>query len=651
MKRIEELRRLIEIYNKAYYEDNDSLVSDAEFDALLLELKHLEEENPNQLNFFSPTRKVGGGVGARFKKVVHSVPLMSLDNAFDARDLYDFDNRIRNELGKSARYSVEYKIDGLTCVLKYRGGVLVGAATRGDGRVGEDVFENAKTIKTVPHTVPTTQDFDVRGEVYMSKMSFQKIQDTFANPRNAASGSLRQLNPEITAERNLDIFVFDLLGGFEELDNQEDAFGHLKSLGFSTTDYRVFDDIEGVIRYTEDVAAIREELPFEIDGLVIKVTSFADRTKLGATSKAPKWAIAYKFRAERQMTRVNDIEIQVGRTGVLTPLAILEPVKIAGSTVSRATLHNEDYISAKDIQIGDYVVVEKAGDVIPAVVEVLKDRRGEVRKFQMPEHCPICGTKVVREEGQAATKCPNNSCNARTERRLINFVSKDAMNIVGLGESTVKLFCSEGLLTNIADIYILGEAKERILSLEGFSHKSVAQLLDSIEESKSRGLACVLTGLGIPLVGKTTARKLAQIFQNIDNLASAAQEELSQIQDVGEKIAVSVVSYFTKDETVEMIERLKKSGVILSENAETGDALEGKSFVITGSFDGYDRDELTEMVLRQGGKVSSSVSKKTNYVVVGEKAGSKLSKAHELGIPTIGLERFLEMVGSKMTEG
>lgn len=645
MSRIEELRRLIEQYNRAYYEEDRSPVSDAEFDALLMELKRLEEENPAQLDFFSPTQKVGGGVSSRFKKVEHSVPLMSLDNAFGADDLYAFDQRIRNELGRKTRYSVEYKIDGLTCVLKYREGILIGAATRGDGREGEDVLENAKMIRTVPLTVPTKRDFEVRGEVYMSKESFRMVEDSFANPRNAASGSLRQLNPEITKERRLDIFVFDLLGGFSELENQADAFAHLSSLGFATTQLRIFETMDEVVEYAHEVSEIRDTLPYEIDGLVIKVVSFADRDVLGATSKVPKWAIAYKFRAERQITKLNDIEIQVGRTGVLTPLAILEPVKIAGSVVSRATLHNEDYIRVKDIQIGDYVVVEKAGDVIPAVVEVLFDRREGTTAFSMPLCCPICGTKAVREEGQAAYKCPNLFCDARAERQLINFVSKDAMNIVGLGESTIRQFYAAGLLTGIADIYTLKDKEEIILSLEGFSHKSSSQLLLSIEDSKKRGLARLLTGLGIPLVGKTTARKLAQVFGNMDALVRASAEELSRVEDVGEKMAASIVSYFSREDVLKTLERLR--GVDVSMEAireEKTSSLQGKTFVITGSFDGYGRDELTEMVLMAGGKPGSSVSKKTDFVVVGEKAGSKLTKARELGIPTITLEAFLNML-------
>lgn len=650
MHRIEELRKLIEQYNKAYYEEDRSLVSDAEFDALLLELKKLEGTAPSRFDVSSPTQKVGGGVSSRFKKVEHSLPLMSLDNAFTPEDLYAFDQRIRNELGRKTRYTVEFKIDGLTCVLKYRSGRLVGAATRGDGRIGEDVFENAKMIRTVPLTVPTDRDFEVRGEVYMSKESFRAVQDTFANPRNAASGSLRQLNSEITRERKLDIFVFDLLGGFSEFDNQVDAFSHLRSLGFATTELKIFDSMDEVVEYTEEVSKIRGDLPYEIDGLVIKVISFADRALLGATSKVPKWAIAYKFRAERQVTKLIDIEVQVGRTGVLTPLAILEPVRIAGSAVSRATLHNEDYIRAKDIQIGDDVVVEKAGDVIPAVVEVLFDRRKDTRVFSMPMYCPICKTKAVREEGQAAYKCPNLSCDARTERQLINFVSKDAMNIVGLGESTIRQFYAEGLLFSIHDIYTLKDKQEKLLELDGFSHKSVSQLLLSIEESKSRGLARVLTGLGIPLVGKTTARKLAQVFGSMEALIGASAEELNQIEDVGEKIAVSVISFFSREDIRQTVERLKTAGVAMEDTSageERDLPLKGKTFVITGSFEGYDRSELTEMVLKSGGKASSSVSKKTDYVVVGEKAGSKLAKAQELGVPTVELEEFLRLVGQE----
>lgn len=651
MNRIEELKQLIERYNKAYYEEDESLVSDAEFDALMSELRRLEEENPSQLDFFSPTRTVGGRASARFRKVTHTVPLQSLDNAFRAEDLIAFDARVRNELGDAPQYTVEYKIDGLTCALRYQDGRLVGAATRGDGTIGEDVLENAKTVRTVPLIVPTTESFEVRGEVYMSKASFALIRDNFANPRNAASGSFRQLNPEITRSRKLDLFVFDLLGGFEHLETQFETFLHLRSLGFATADIKLFEHISDVIAYTETVANLRDSLPFEIDGLVVKVNRFRDRAVLGSTSKAPKWAIAYKFRAERQKTVVKDIEVQVGRTGVLTPLAILEPVRIAGSTVSRATLHNMDYIEAKDIQIGDAVLVEKAGDVIPAVVEVVAEERKNSLRFVMPSHCPICGSGIIREEGQAAHRCPNPNCDARTERQLINFVSKDAMNIVGLGESTVKLFYAKGLLTSVSDIYALSEHSDAILNLEGFSHKSLSQLLESVENSKKAGAANLLTGFGIPLVGKTTARKLASIYKNIEHLMTAGVEELSAIPDVGEKIARSVVSFFSRPETVRMIHILKERGVVLTDETEVNEALGGKTFVITGSFDGYDRNRISETVLRNGGKVSGSVSKKTDYLIAGEKAGSKLEKAIAMGVKVIDLNDFWGLIRSEGGEG
>lgn len=644
-ERINRLRKAIERYNHAYYVDNESLISDSEFDALVQELNRLEQAASDIRSDHSPTKRVGGVASGKFTKVEHTVPLMSLENAFDDEDLRAFDRRVRSAVGDEVVYTVEHKIDGLTCALRYEAGRLAGAATRGDGKIGEDVLENAGVIRTVPLELSASKSIEVRGEVYMSKRSFADLGGEFANPRNAASGSLRQLNAEVTKSRKLDMFVFDLLGGFPEVEDHVSAFEMLRKLGFTTTELKVCHSIDEVIAYVAAAAAVRDTLPYEIDGLVIKVNRFAQRALLGSTSKAPKWAIAYKFRAERQRTRLLDIEVNVGRTGVLTPLAILEPVKIAGSTVSRATLHNQDYVDIKDIRIGDVVVVEKAGDVIPAVVEVVMEERGEVRTFQMPSFCPVCGSAVVRETGQAAHRCVNGACNARSERQLINFVSKDAMNIVGLGESTIRLFYAQGFLSSIADIYGLEARREEILALDGFSHKSVSTLLESIERSKSNGLSMLLTGLGIPLVGKTTAKKLAKIYRSLDALMAAGADELSTVPDVGDRIAESIVSFFSTDDHQRMIEKLRAAGVSFEESRVQTEELQNLIFVITGSFDGYDRAELTDMVVNKGGKVSGSVSKKTSYLLAGDNAGSKLQRAEELGVKVIDLESFLGIVG------
>lgn len=654
-KRIDQLRELIRTYDNYYYEKNEPMITDGEYDALMRELRELESVSGVQLAMFSPTMTVGGKAATGYQKVTHAVPMMSLDNAFCAEDLYAFDRKIRSELQEDVEYAVEHKVDGLTCVLRYSGGQFVGAATRGDGYVGEDVFENAEMIASIPKTVDFKENFEVRGEVFMSKKSFEAFRDTFANPRNAASGSLRQLNPEVTRSRNLDIFVFDIVNGIRGVTDQAEAFRTLRNLGFSTTDLRMAGTMEEVVKYIEEATARRAALPFEIDGMVVKVNRFAQREKLGNTSRTPRWAIAYKFQAERQRTKLLDIDVQVGRTGVLTPLAILEPVKIAGSVVSRATLHNQDYIDAKDIRIGDIVVVEKAGDVIPAIVEVDISCRENSRVFRMPGKCPVCSSPVERTDGQAAWKCVNPYCDAKSERALVNFVSKDAMNIAGLGASTVRVFYEQGLVRSVEDIYSLREKRERLLELEGFSHRSVQLLLDSIENSKQNALSMFLTGLGIPLVGKTTARKLAEIYGTIDALMDASAEELRAIPDVGDKMADSICGFFLRDDIRTMIRKIGERGVKMGRGSETKGLREhstregrgelfGKTFVITGSFEGYDRKSLSDLVECCGGRISSSVSRKTDYLIAGEKAGSKLEKARSLGVEVLSLSDFLKLI-------
>lgn len=645
--RIRELREELSRYRRSYYEENLSLVPDSHFDALMKELQELEQQYPELDQAESPTHTVGGRAQERFQKVRHSYPLQSLDNAFSAGDLRAFDRRVRNELGvTSIQYTVEYKIDGLTCALQYRNGILTRAATRGDGEVGEDVTENAKTISSIPHRVSETSDFEIRSEVYINKENFARIESEFANPRNAASGALRQLDPAITASRRLDAFVFELLGGLaDEIDNQVDAFRKLTELGFATTEIRLFEDIEGVIAYTDEVAKERSNLPYEIDGLVVKVNYFPYRVRLGSTSKSPKWAVAYKFPAESRRTKLIDIVVQVGRTGVLTPLAILEPVRIAGSTVSKATLHNEDYIQQKDIRVGDWVWVEKAGDVIPAVVSVdLDSRDGTQTPFLMPRDCPVCSNPVVREAGKAATKCLNPLCDAKFERVLRNFVSKDAMNIMGVGQSLIKLLIEKNFLTSIDDLYRLEKRYAELVQLDGLSDKSVTQMLDAISASKGRGMAPLLAGLGIPLVGKTVSKKLTAQYGSIQNLMDASFEELCAIDEVGEKIAESVTAYFGDPDNQRLMDALDALGVsMIGERVRQG-GMSGKTFVITGSFEEAKRDEIASWIEAEGGKVASAVSSKTHYLVAGEKAGSKRKKAEELGIEIIDLPMLKSML-------
>ncbi|MDO4799798.1 MAG: NAD-dependent DNA ligase LigA [Bacillota bacterium] len=656
-QRIETLRRTLREYEEAYYQEDRSIVSDAEYDGLMRELRELEDAHPEFASEDSPTRVVGGRAADRYEKVRHTVPLKSLDNAYDADDLHAFDRRVRKDLGEAPHYTVEYKIDGLTCAVRYENGELVRAATRGDGVIGENVTANARMIQSLPKRLPKPLNLEVRGEVYMSKAAFERLNErsdgdrSFANPRNAASGSLRQLDAEITKQRELDIFVFELLEQEDSLTDQVEAFEMLRSLGFSTAVMKSFDTMEDVIAYTGEVTTLRPQLAFEIDGLVVKVSNFAQREQLGMTAKSPRWAIAYKFPAEQQQTVLSNIEIQVGRTGVLTPLAILEPVRVAGSTISRATLHNADYIAAKDIRIGDTVVIQKAGDVIPAVVApVLSKRPAGSEPFQFPTICPVCQSEATRDPEQAAYKCSNLDCPAKTERNLINFVSKPAMNIDGLGESNLLLFIEQDLIRTIPDIYALHRHRARLEAMRGFGKKSIDALLDAIERSKQAGLARVLTGLGIPLIGEKAAQTLARAFRDIEEIQAADMAALQALPDFGEKMAESIVRYFENPLHREWIQTLKEEGVVLSSSdygAKTGEALAGQTVVITGSFEGYDRSQLERLIQENGGKATGSVTKKTSFVVAGEKAGSKRAKAEELGIPILTLEELMRRIDAK----
>lgn len=654
-ERIAELTELINYHNYKYYVEDAPEISDFEFDAMLRELEELEEKYPEYKKDNSPTTRVGGEPVSDFPEVTHTVPMQSLQKAFTKSEIFDFDRRVR-EVISDPEYVVEHKIDGLSVSLEYANGDLVRGSTRGDGITGEDITENVKTIRTIPLKLRESIPYlEVRGEVFMSKASFEKLnalleeteQPLFANPRNAAAGSLRQQDSKITAKRHLDIFVFNIqrIEGVEVRSHIE-GLRLLKRLGFKTIlNDRVFRTIEDAYDEIVRIGEERDKLGFGIDGAVVKVNDFAARELLGSTSKFPKWAIAYKYPAERQTTVIKDIKIQVGRTGVLTPLAILETVRIAGSNVSRATLHNIDYIHEKDIRINDTVVVEKAGDIIPAVVEVLKeDRSGDEKVFEMPKFCPECGAEVVREEGEAAYRCTGINCPAQRLRNIIHFVSRDAMDIDGLGASNVEKLVENGFIENAADLYYLDF--KAAAELRGFGDKWAENLRASLERSKSNPLYRLIFGLGIRHIGEKTAKTLAKEYKTIDALMDADAEKMAEIYDFGGIMAESVEEFFKQPQNREFVERLKAAGVNCVDEDDSGDdnRFEGKTFVLTGTLEKYKRSDAAKIIEGFGGKTSSSVSKKTSYVLAGAEAGSKLTKAQSLGVPVISEDEFEEMI-------
>jgi len=653
IKRIEFLRKTLEYHNKKYYVDDSPEISDFEYDRLLRELEILEEENPELKSPLSPTVRVGGKPVSSFPEVVHNVKMESLQDAFSFDELRDFDKRVREI--SNPTYVVEHKIDGLSVSLEYVNGEFKRGSTRGDGIVGEDVSENIKTIQSVPLRLTKPLTIEVRGEVYMPRESFIKLnqereereEPLFANPRNAAAGSLRQLDSKITAERKLDIFVFNIqsIEGIE-IKTHLDGLSLLKELGFKTIlNDKVFNTIDEAIKEIEAIGDKRGDLPFDIDGSVIKVNELSLRDELGSTSKYPKWAIAYKFPAERKETKILDIKIQVGRTGVLTPLAYLEPVKIAGSTVSRATLHNYDYIAEKDIKIGDYVIIEKAGDIIPAVVEVVLDKRnGSEIQFLMPEKCPECGAEVIREDGEAAFRCTGIECPAQRKRNIIHFVSKPAMDIDGLGPQVIEQLISNNLIKTAADLYYLN--KQDIASLDKMGEKSAENLLSALEKSKDNELYRVIASLGIRHIGEKAAKILASEFKNIDNLIESDIETLTKIEEIGPKMAESLVEFFKNEQNIDFIDKLRFAGVSMDnvKSEITDNRFFGKIFVLTGTLEKYKRQEAGKIIESFGGKTSSSVSKNTDYVLAGIDAGSKLDKANALGVKVISEKEFEEMI-------
>ena len=660
-ERVKYLTEQIEINSKLYYEKDAPKITDYEYDMMFKELGELEEQYPELRSPTSPTGRVGGRALDKFEKYTHRVKMGSLTDVFSYEELSEFIDRISETLGESTAYSVEPKIDGLSVSLTYENGVFVRGATRGDGLVGEDVTENLRTIRSIPLKLPVALPYlCVRGEVYMPRKVFEELnvareaagQPLFANPRNAAAGSLRQLDSKIAASRRLDILIFNLQEGSLYEDGR-DALTHsetldrMAELGFHVVDHRsVSVGYEAVSKHVEHLGAIRDELPFDMDGAVIKVDSLADRITVGEGTSTPKWAVAYKYPPEEKETRLISVDIQVGRTGVLTPTANLEPVRLAGTTVSRATLHNGQFIKEKDIRIGDTVVVRKAGEIIPEIVRAIPERRsGEEQEFEMPAVCPSCGHPVYRDEcgDGAATRCVNPACPAQTARGIIHFASKGAMNIDGLGPQVVELLLSAGKIRDIADLYSL--KVEDIENLERMGKKSAQNLVSAIEESKARGLERLLFAMGIRQVGEVAAEEIARKMRTVDALFEAGFEDFARINDIGEITAAALVEFFANPETVELINRLKDVGVAMEAvGEERGNLFEGLTFVFTGTLPTMSRDEASAIAKKNGGKVSGSVSKKTSYVVVGEEAGSKLTKAKELGVPVITEEEFLKML-------
>lgn len=645
---------LINILNKASYEyytqDNPS-ITDQEYDDYMDELLKLEATYPHLVRDDSPTFKIGGQIITDFKKVTHDVPMMSLGDIFNYDELEEFDKKIRKTI-KNPVYVCELKIDGLSVSLVYKKGKLVRGATRGDGTVGEDITHNVRTIKNVPQTLPQSIDIEVRGEIYMPIAAFEQLNNIrrereekeFANPRNAAAGSVRQLDSKVASKRQLSTFIYHLPKASDyNLNSHYESLDFMKKLNFAVNGHiQKCHNVDEIKKYIDYWTKHRKTLEYDIDGIVIKVDNYDDQKKLGYTAKVPKWAIAYKFPAEQVLTRLRQIEFCVGRTGKITPRAILSPVRVAGSVVSYATLHNEDYINKKGIKIGDIVSIRKAGDIIPEVVEVIKERRtGKEKDFQMISECPICGTKLVRHEKEAAYFCPNEKCDARKIEGLIHFASRDAMNIEGFGESIVDDFYNSGYLKKIPDFYTLKNYKEELMNREGFGLKSINNLLEAIEKSKNNSLEKLIFGLGIRHVGSKTATILADQFETMDNLRQASYENLSSITDIGKKIASSIVEYFEEEQIIDQLKELGLNMNYMRPTKKQDARFVNKTFVITGTLKTMSRKEAQDIIISLGGKNTSGVSSNTDVVIVGSEPGSKYDKAQKLGITIWNEEEFL----------
>jgi DNA ligase (NAD+) len=656
--RAEALRRKIVYHERKYYVENDPQISDEEFDRLIHELRELEARFPELVTPESPTQRVGEKPVEGFPTVVHRTPMMSIDNGYTEDEIREFDDRVRKLLpGRAVAYTAELKIDGLSMSVLYRDGRFARAVTRGDGVRGDDVSANVRTIRSLPLAIACEGEVEVRGEVYLPFSSFRAInrdreeagEALFANPRNAAAGSIRLLDPRVVAARNLRIFLYYLFVDGREEPSQWGALRKLKELGLPTNPHsRPCRTIDDALAYFREWNAKRDSLEYDADGIVIKVDSADERRTLGATAKSPRWAISYKFPARQATTRVNDIIIQVGRTGALTPVALLEPVKLSGTTISRSTLHNEEELWRKDIRVGDYVLIERSGDVIPQVVSVMKDRRRRgAKRFAWPKRCPVCGSKVFKPEGEVISRCENTSCPARLRESILHFAGRRAMDIDGLGEAIVDQLLAAKLVRSIPDLYAL--RFEDLVALERLGPKSARNLLDEIEASRSRGLARLLFALGIRHVGERLAQTLADRFKTLEGLEGAGRDELVETEDVGPKVAESILFFFAQPENRELLERLRRAGV--NDRAAAGTAgpkpLAGQVFVITGTLSGLSREEARDLLEGLGAEVGSSVSRKTTGLVVGDSPGSKLVRARELGVRIIEEKEFLELVGRK----
>lgn len=652
-KRISELRDLVRYHSRLYYELDAPELDDYEYDLLYHELLDLENAFPELITPDSPTQKVGGAASMKFEPVRHAVQMGSLQDVFSYEELYEFDNRVRSVIDEP-EYVVETKIDGLSVSLEYRNGMFVRGSTRGDGFVGEDVTHNLLTIASIPKKIncPQVSYLELRGEVYISKETFRKLVDAqelagekpFKNPRNAAAGSLRQKDPKISAKRGLDIFIFNIQQcEGKTFESHSESLDFVKSLGFPVSVlYNRYKNIHEAVENIKYIGENRDNFSFDIDGAVIKVNNLSDRELLGATAKYPKWAVAFKYPPEEKITKLLDIEVQVGRTGALTPTAVFEPIQLAGTSVSRAVLHNQDFIDSKNINIGDSIIVRKAGEIIPEVVALAAKGPNE-GTFKLPEFCPACGTKAVREGDEAVLRCPNPDCPAQLLRNLIHFASRDAMDIDGMGPAVLTALVENGIVKSQPDIY--GIIATDISSIERMGEKSAANLIAAIEKSKSAGLSKVIYALGIRNIGQKTADILADRFENIDELMSADFDELCSIEGFGEIMAKSVVDYFSLEQSKNLVQRLKDYGVdMTAEKKEKSNLFEGLTFVLTGTLPTMTRNEASDIITANGGKVSSSVSKKTSFVLAGEEAGSKLTKAQNLGIKIIDENEFLKMI-------
>ncbi len=652
---LETLKKELNEHSYRYYVLDKPTISDYEYDMMMQRLKKLEEENPELITPDSPTQRVGGAVLSSFSPVTHAVPLESLNDVFSYNELYAFDARVKAALGE-AEYVVEPKIDGLSVAVEYENGVFVRGATRGDGITGEDVTENLRTVRSLPMKIENAPAgrLIVRGEVYMSKKVFHALNEQreldgktlFANPRNAAAGSLRQLDSKIAAERHLDILVFNIqLAEGVDFKTHSETLDYLRDRKFKTVEYRKYDNVAECIERIKWLGENRDKLDFDMDGAVIKLNSLEGRAILGSTAKAPRWAVAYKYPPEKKETKVVDIVVQVGRTGVLTPKAVVEPVRLAGTTVTNATLHNQDFIDEKDIRIGDTVVVQKAGEIIPEVLEVIRSKRPQgALPYHIPDTCPVCGAPVVRDEGGAASRCQGAECPAQLVRHIIHFASRNAMDIEGLGSALAKALMEHDLVRSPGDLYYLDA--QSVAAIERMGKKSSENLMEAIEKSKANDLSRLLFALGIAQVGQSAARSLARHFKTLDAIEKAEMEDFVEVDDIGEVTAQNIVRWFRQPQSQHLLKLLRDAGVnTQSLEEQSGDGrFEGMTFVLTGALSKYTRDQAAEIITGFGGKASGSVSKKTTYVLAGENAGSKLNKAQELGIKIISEEEFENMI-------